>query len=50
MAELINNRQQRIATMTAIIRGLHAGAPTEQVRAQMRELVRVTDATEIAAM
>jgi DUF438 domain-containing protein len=50
MAELINNRQQRIAAMTSIIRQLHAGVPTDQVRAQMRELVRVTDATEIAAM
>jgi hypothetical protein len=50
MAELINNRERRIATMTSIIRELHEGAPIEQVRVKMRELVRVTDATEIAAM
>jgi len=50
MAELINNREQRIALMTTIIRELHQGVPEDQVRAKMRDLVRVTDASEIAAM
>ncbi len=50
MSELINNRQHRIQTLKHIIRHLHSGQAPEQVRAQLAELVRQTDATEIAAM
>lgn len=50
MAELINNREHRIETMASIIGGLHAGGDVDEVRAQLRDLVRSTDAAEIAAM
>lgn len=50
MSELINNREKRIEELKGIIRHLHAGAPADEVRGQLREIVRETDATEIAAM
>jgi len=50
MSELINNREHRIETLKHIIRHLHSGQAPEQVRSQLAELVRQTDATEIAAM
>lgn len=50
MSELINNRERRIEVLKGIIRLLHAGAPADEVRGQLREIVRETDATEIAAM
>ncbi len=50
MSELINNRERRIEELKGIIRLLHAGAPADEVRGQLREIVRETDATEIAAM
>lgn len=50
MSELLNNRERRIENLKRIIRHLHAGAPAEEVRGQLRDIVRETDATEIAAM
>ena len=50
MSELIDNRSHRIRTLKEIIQHLHAGNPPEQVRAQLREIVRQTDATEVMAM
>jgi DUF438 domain-containing protein len=50
MAELLDNRAKRIQTLKEIISGLHRGAPRDQVRRQLKELVRQTDASEIAAM
>lgn len=50
MSELIDNRAQRIATLKAIIRDLHAGMPEDEVKRRLKELVRETDSTEIAAM
>ena len=50
MADLIDNRRQRIQTLKEIITGLHQGVPTDQVRQQLAELVGQTDASEIAAM
>lgn len=50
MSELIDNRRRRIETLKRIIRHLHAGAPPDEVRAELRAVVRETDATEIAAM
>ena len=50
MAEPINNRQHRIKMLKEIITGLHEGVAEEEVRRQLRELVRQTDASEIAAM
>jgi hypothetical protein len=52
MSEIIDNRAHRIRTLKQIIRRLHEGrgvAP-EEVRAQLREIVRRTDSTEVAAM
>lgn len=50
MAELIDNRQERIRLLKQIITGLHQGTPKEEVKRQLKELVRSTDASEIAAM
>lgn len=50
MSELIDNKTQRVNTLKGIIRHLHAGAPAEQVKQQLREVVQQTDATEIMAM
>ena len=50
MSELIDNRQHRIRTLKHIIKHLHAGEAPEQVKARLAELVRETDATEIAEM
>jgi DUF438 domain-containing protein len=50
MSELINNREHRIQTMKTIIRHLHAGGSADEVRGRLRQLVRETDASEIAAM
>lgn len=50
MSELINNRERRIEELKGVIRHLHAGASPDEVRGQLREIVRETDATEIAAM
>ncbi|MHC4136704.1 MAG: DUF438 domain-containing protein [Planctomycetota bacterium] len=50
MAELIDNRQERIRLLKQIITGLHQGTPKDEAKRQLRELVRSTDASEIAAM
>ena len=50
MSELIDNRAQRVRTLKAIIRDLHAGAPQDEVRRSLRDLVRQTDHSEIMAM
>jgi DUF438 domain-containing protein len=50
MSELINNRQHRIDELKQIILHLHGGASPELVRQQLTEIVRETDATEVAAM
>lgn len=50
MAELLDNRAKRIQALKEIITGLHQGTPQDQVRRQLKELVRQTDTSEIAAM
>ncbi len=50
MSELIDNRAERIRQLKAIIKDLHAGAPEADVRRRLKEIVRETDSTEIAAM
>ena len=50
MSELINNRAHRIQTMKEIIKHLHRGGSPDEVRGQLRQMVRETDASEIAAM
>jgi len=50
MSELINNRTYRIQTMKETIKHLHRGGSADEVRGKLRDLVRETDAAEIAAM
>lgn len=50
MSEVIDNRAQRIRTLKAIIKKLHAGADSGEVRESLKQLVRQTDASEIMAM
>lgn len=50
MSELINNRANRIQTLKQIIQHLHAGGSEDEVREQMRTLVKETDHTEVVAM
>lgn len=50
MSELIDNSAHRIRTLKTIIKRLHSGEAPEQVKAQLRELVRETDYAEIVAM
>ncbi len=50
MTEIIDNRAFRIRTMKEIIRHLHEGGEPDEVRSQLKELVRETDSSEIAAM
>jgi hypothetical protein len=50
MSELINNRAQRVETLTSIIKKLHAGADPETVRDELTRLVQSADSGEIAAM
>ena len=50
MSELIDNRARRIAALKGIIHHLHKGEAPDAVRAQLREIVRQTDACEIMAM
>ena len=47
---MIDNRANRIRVPKDIIKHLHAGNPPEQVRKQMQEIVKQTDASEIMAM
>jgi hypothetical protein len=50
MSEFINNREHPIQTLKRIIKQLHAGVDPETVRAQLAELVRRVDSSEIVAM
>jgi uncharacterized protein len=50
MSELIDNRSHRIRILKEIIQRLHRGETPERVKSQLIELVRETDAGEIAAM
>lgn len=50
MSEIIDNKAHRVRTLKHIIRHLHSGQAPEQVKLQMKELVRQTDYAEIMAM
>lgn len=50
MSELIDNKAHRIQTLKNIIQHLHAGHAPEQVKAQLSEIVKQTDYSEIMAM
>jgi uncharacterized protein len=50
MSELINNRAHRIQILKEIIKHLHRGGSPDEVRVHLRQMVRETDASEIAAM
>src|SRR5215469_1326558 len=50
MSELIDNRARRIGTLREIIQHLHKGQAPDAVKAQLREMVRETNPSEIMAM
>ncbi len=50
MSELLDNKANRIRTLKAIIKHLHSGRSPEEVKAQLKEMVRETDYSEIVAM
>jgi len=50
MSELIDNRTPRVRTLKTIIQSLHAGAPQEEVRQRLKNLVCQTDYSEIMSM
>jgi hypothetical protein len=50
MSELLNNRSQHIETLKHIIGHLHQGKSPDQVREQLRSLVKAVDPTEIMEM
>ena len=50
MSELIDNRAHRIRTLKEIIQELHRGADPDAVRGALRNIVRETSSSEIAAM
>jgi DUF438 domain-containing protein len=50
MSEQTNARAQRVLALKRIIRHLHQGAPPESVKQELTEIVRQTDAGDIAAM
>src|SRR5215469_5631796 len=50
MSELIDNRARRIGTLKEIIQHLHKGQAPDAVKAQLREMVRQTNPSEIMAM
>jgi DUF438 domain-containing protein len=50
MSELIDNRAQRTRTLKTIIKNLHAGAPQDEIRQSLKDLVCQTDHSEIMAM
>jgi DUF438 domain-containing protein len=50
MSEIIDNRAQRVRTLKTIIVSLHAGAPQDEVRQSLKDLVCRTDYSEIMAM
>jgi DUF438 domain-containing protein len=50
MSQLIDIRAQRVRTLKTIIKNLHAGAPQDEVRQSLKDLVCRTDYSEIMAM
>ena len=50
MSESTEDRAEKIRKLEDIIKSLHGGAPPATVKAQLKEIVRKTDSTEIAAM
>jgi uncharacterized protein len=50
MSEIIDNKAHRVRTLKHIIKHLHSGQAPDQVKQQMKELVRQTDYAEIMAM
>ena len=50
MSEIIDNKAHRVRTLKHIIKHLHSGQAPEQVKQQMKDLVRQTDYAEIMAM
>lgn len=50
MSELIDNRAHRVRTLKQIIKKLHTGESPDTVKAELKELVRQTDYSEIVAM
>ena len=50
MSEIIDNKAHRVRTLKHIIKRLHSGQAPEEVKQQMKELVRQTDYAEIMAM
>ena len=50
MSELIDNRAHRVRMLKEIIRHLHSGEAPEEVRDQLKQIVRECDTTEIAQM
>ena len=50
MSELIDNRAQRVRQLKEIIKHLHAGKPASEVKAQLEQVVRATDYSEVVAM
>lgn len=50
MSELIDNRSRRIESLKSIIGKLHKGVPADEVRAELKQIVRETDYSEIVAM
>jgi DUF438 domain-containing protein len=50
MSEFLDNRSRRVETLKVIIRRLHAGEAAAEVKSALKQLVRETDASEIAAM
>ena len=50
MSEAIANQAERVETLRHVIEHLHAGCDPEQVRDELRNIVRQTEAAEIVAM
>ena len=50
MSEIIDNRAQRVRQLKEIIKHLHAGKPAGEVKAQLEQVVRATDYSEVVAM
>jgi uncharacterized protein len=50
LSELIDNRAHRLRTLKHIIKKLHAGESAESVKAELAQIVRETDYTDIVAM
>jgi DUF438 domain-containing protein len=50
MSEVIDNRAHRIRTLKSIVLRLHQGARPDEVKEELRALVKECDASELAAM